>query len=60
MKMKLWSLIENKSYFCWKLGFTGNEYPVGKHVSQKFVIVTRTDKIHLPNECIDWVFTNGH
>ena len=40
-------------------GFTNKEYPKGIHRSEKPVMITTTDKVHLKCDCIDGSIVNG-
>ena len=35
------------------LGFTQSDYPSGTHTSEKPVMITTTDKVHLKCDCVD-------
>ena len=41
------------------LGFTKKEYPAGTHISEKPVMITTTDKVHLKCDCVDGSIVNG-
>ena len=41
------------------LGFTNKEYPEGTHISEKPVMITTTDKVHLKCDCVDGSIVNG-
>ena len=41
------------------LGFTNKEYPPGTHTSEKPVMITTTDKVHLKCDCVDGSIVNG-
>ena len=41
------------------LGFTNKEYPAGTHISEKPVMITTTDKVHLKCDCVDGSIVNG-
>ena len=41
------------------LGFTNKEYPAGTHISEKPVMITSTDKIHLKCDCVDRSIVKG-
>ena len=41
------------------LGFTQREYPSGTHTSEKPVMITTTDKVHLKCDCVDGSIVNG-
>ena len=41
------------------LGFTNKEYPAGIHRSEKPVMITTTDKVHLKCDCVDGSIVNG-
>ena len=41
------------------LGFTNKEYPAGIHTSEKPVMITTTDKVHLKCDCVDGSIVNG-
>ena len=41
------------------LGFTQRDYPSGTHTSEKPVMITTTDKVHLKCECVDGSIVNG-
>ena len=41
------------------LGFTHTVYPPGTHTSEKPVMITTTDKIHLKCDCVDGSIVNG-
>ena len=42
-----------------RLGFTNKEYPAGTHISEKPVMITTTDKVHLKCDCVDGSIVNG-
>ena len=41
------------------LGFTQRDYPSGTHTSEKPVMITTTDKVHLKCDCVDGSIVNG-
>ena len=41
------------------LGFTNKDYQAGTHTSEKQVIITTTDKVHLRCDCVDGSIVNG-
>ena len=41
------------------LGFTNKGYSAGTHISEKPVIITTTDKVHLKCDCVDGSIVNG-
>ena len=41
------------------LGFTNIGYPAGTHKSEKPVMITTTDKVHLKCDCVDGSIVNG-
>ena len=41
------------------LGFTQTDYPLGTHTSEKPVMITTTDKVHLKCDCVDGSIVNG-
>ena len=41
------------------LGFTQRDYPSGTHFSEKPVMITTTDKVHLKCDCVDGSIVNG-
>ena len=41
------------------LGFTNKDYPPGTHTSEKPVMITTTDKVHLKCDCVDGSIVNG-
>ena len=41
------------------LGFTQRDYPSGTHNSEKPVMITTTDKVHLKCDCVDGSIVNG-
>ena len=41
------------------LGFTNKEYPTGTRTSEKPVMITSTDKVHLKCDCVDGSIVNG-
>ena len=41
------------------LGFTLKDYPPGTHTSEKPVMITTTDKVHLKCDCVDGSIVNG-
>ena len=41
------------------LGFTNTDHSEGTHKSEKPVIVTTTDKVHLKCDCVDGSIVNG-
>ena len=41
------------------LRFTNKEYPAGTHISEKPVMITTTDKVHLKCDCVDGSIVNG-
>ena len=41
------------------LGFTNKDYQAGTHTSEKPVMITTTDKIHLKCDCVDGSIVNG-
>ena len=40
-------------------GFTLTDYPSGTHTSEKPVMITTTDKVHLKCDCVDGSIGNG-
>ena len=40
-------------------GFTNTDYPAGTHKSEKPVMITTTDKVHLKCDCVDGSIVNG-
>ena len=40
-------------------GFTKTRYPKGTHTSEKPVMITTTDKVHLKCDCVDGSIGNG-
>ena len=41
------------------LGFTQRDYPSGTHTSEKPVMITTTDKVHLKCDCVNGSIVNG-
>ena len=41
------------------LGFTKTRYSAGTHTSEKPVMITTTDKVHLKCDCVDGSIVNG-
>ena len=41
------------------LGFTITDYTAGTHISEKPVMITTTDKVHLKCDCVDGSIVNG-
>ena len=41
------------------MGFTNKDYPPGTHTSEKPVMITTTDKVHLKCDCVDGSIVNG-
>ena len=41
------------------LEFTNKEYPAGTYISEKPVMITTTDKVHLKCDCVDGSIVNG-
>ena len=41
------------------LGFTNKDYQAGTHTSEKPVMITTTDKVHLKCDCVDGSIVNG-
>ena len=41
------------------LGFTNSHYIEGTHISEKPVMITTTDKVHLECDCVDGSIVNG-
>ena len=41
------------------LGFTNKGYTTGTHISEKPVMITTTDKVHLKCDCVDGSIVNG-
>ena len=41
------------------LGVTQRDYPLGTHTSEKPVMITATDKVHLKCDCVDGSIVNG-
>ena len=41
------------------LGFTSSTYTVGTHKSEKPVMITSIDKVHLKCDCLDGSINNG-
>ena len=41
------------------LGFTNKGYSAGTHISEKPVMITTTDKVHLKCDCVDGSIVNG-
>ena len=41
------------------LGFTKTDYTAGTHISEKPVMITTTDKVHLKCDCVDGSIVNG-
>ena len=41
------------------LGFTKTDYTAGTHRSEKPVMITTTDKVHLKCDCVDGSIVNG-
>ena len=49
----------NNNNFKTLLGFTKKYYPEGIHKSEKPVMITTTDKVHLKCDCVDGSIVNG-
>ena len=41
------------------LGFPNKDYQAGTHTSEKPVMITTTDKVHLKCDCVDASIVNG-
>ena len=41
------------------LGFTNKDYPSGTHTSEKPVMISSADKVHLKCDCVDGSIVNG-
>ena len=41
------------------LGYTNKDYQAGTHTSERPVMITTTDKVHLKYDCVDGSFVNG-
>ena len=41
------------------MGFTNTDYPAGTLISEKPVMITTTDKVHLKCDCVDGSIVNG-
>ena len=63
ISMKSVLTTSNPIYFNSKLnellGFTNTHYIQGTHISEKPVMITTTDKIHLKCDCVDGSIVNG-
>ena len=63
ISMKSVLTISNPIYFNSKLnellGFTDTNYIEGTHISEKPVMITTTDKVHLKCDCVDGSIVNG-
>ena len=63
ISMKSVLTTSNPSYFNSKLneflGFTNTHYIQGTHISEKPVMITTTDKVHLKCDCVDGSIVNG-
>ena len=59
------SVLTTSNPICFKsksnelLGFTMEYYIQGTHISEKPVMITTTDKVHLKCDCVDGSFVNG-
>ena len=63
ISMKSFLTTSNPIYFNSKLnellGFTDTNYIEGTHISEKPVMITTTDKVHLKCDCVDGSIVNG-
>ena len=63
ISMKSVLTTSNPIYFNSKLnellGFTDTNYIEGTHISEKPVMITTTDKVHLKCDCVDGSIVNG-
>ena len=63
ISMKSVLTTSNAIYFNSKLsellGFTNTHYIQGTHISEKPVMITTTDKVHLKCDCVDGSIVNG-
>ena len=63
ISMKSVLITSNPIYFNSKLnellGFTDTNYIEGTHISEKPVMITTTDKVHLKCDCVDGSIVNG-
>ena len=63
ISMKSVLTTSNPIYFNSKLnellGFTDTNYVEGTHISEKPVMITTTDKVHLKCDCVDGSIVNG-
>ena len=63
ISMKSVLTTSNPIYFNSKLnellGFTNTHYVQGTHISEKPVMITTTDKVHLKCDCVDGSIVNG-
>ena len=63
ISMKSVLTTSNPIYFNSKLnellGFTDTSYIEGTHISEKPVMITTTDKVHLKCDCVDGSIVNG-
>ena len=63
ISMKSVLTTSNPIYFNSKLnellGFTNTHYIEGNHISEKPVMITTTDKVHLKCDCVDGSIVNG-
>ena len=63
ISMKSVLTTSNPFYFNSKLnellGFTNSHYIQGTHISEKSVMITTTDKVHLKCNCVDGSIVNG-
>ena len=63
ISMKSLLTTSNPIYFNSKLnellGFTNTHYIQGTHISEKPVMITTTDKVHLKCDCVDGSIVNG-
>ena len=63
ISMKSVLTTSNPIYFTSKLnellGFTNTHYIEGTHISEKPVMITTTDKVHLKCDCVDGSIVNG-
>ena len=63
ISMKSVLTTSNPIYFNSKLnellGFTDTNYIEGTHISEKPVMITTTDKVHLKGDCVDGSIVNG-
>ena len=41
------------------LGFTNKDYQAGTHTSEKLVMISSADKVHLNSDCVDGSIVNG-